>query len=51
MTDNQILDLFRKHDYMTLEEEGFLTVGMIVWAFRYGAISRTECENLISEFY
>lgn len=51
MRNEKILELYRKHDYMTLEEEGFLTIGMVKWAYSAGAISKEELEELGKWFY
>lgn len=51
MSMDKILDLFKNHKYMELEENGFLTPGMVAYAFNLGVISRSECEELTGWFY
>lgn len=51
MTTEQILELYKRHDYMTLEEEGFLNAGWIAHALMLGAISRDEAEELSQWIY
>lgn len=51
MKDEMILKLFKEHDYMTLEEEGFLTPGMIGWAYEQGVLTKADVEELTGWFY
>lgn len=51
MTEDMIMELYRHHDWMTLEEEGFLTPGMVGRACELGVISRKVAEELAGWFY
>ena len=51
MTTDKILELFKNHKYMELEENGFLTPGMVAWAYKLGAISKADVEELTGWFY
>ena len=46
MTYEELFKLFKYHKYAELEEEGFLTIGMVRWAYEHGAITREEAEKL-----
>lgn len=51
MTEYEILKLYQYHRWMRLQEEGFLTAGMIARATELGIITKKVAEELTGWFY
>ena len=51
MNEYEIMKMYRHHEWMKLQEEGFLTVGMIARAYQLGEISQEVAEELAGWFY
>ena len=51
MTEYEIMKLYKYHKWMQLQEEGFLTAGMVARALELGIITRKVAEELTGWFY
>lgn len=51
MTEYEIMKLYKYHKWMQLQEEGFLTAGMVARALELRIITREVAEELTGWFY